>query len=82
MLLFVFRQDKAQPEYFSFALLVYGFTTVPVELNPGSVEQLLEVWTLPSIWIPITSSIAIAMNAPTSPIMVLDSAMLIFGLVF
>ena len=36
VLLFVFRQDNAQPEYFSFALLVYGDTTVPVALNPGN----------------------------------------------
>ena len=74
VLVLVLRQDNAQPLYFSSGEFVYGDTTLPVLLNPGRTVQFDEDCTLPSIWIPITNRMLIAMKAPTNPMMVLDSA--------
>ena len=41
---------------------------------PGSVAQFVPVWTLPKIWIPTPSIMAMPINAATSPIILDDSA--------
>ena len=73
-LVFCVRHCKAQPV----ALLVVWC----VPALPGNVAQFVPVCTFPKIWIPIDSMIAIAINAPTRPMIVLDSANVIFVFVF
>ena len=83
-LVFWLRHCSAQPEYLPLVLVSVQplDTVVPVLLKPGRELQFVPVCTLPSICTPMDNMMAIAMNAPTSPIIVEDSAMLIIILGF
>ena len=94
-LLFCARHCKDQPEYLKLVTnpvvpwLLPGALPAkpvpfvnPVLLKPGKLLQFVLVCTLPSICTPMDSIIAIAMKAPTSPMIVLDSAILRIDFVF
>ena len=83
-LVFWLMHCNAQPEYLPAVLVKVqpDDAVVPVLLKPGSELQFVPVCTLPSIWTPMDNMIAIAMNAPTSPMIVEDSAKLIVNLCF